>query len=147
MSCASCFQVTHCLELRDETVITGYRQAAGLSNSMHRLTASLLLVLLLAGTLAPVALAISVAPPHACCLRKPQRDKGSHDFSFRAPNCCRHDCCRSLTVSHWSYLWTWTKSYISPPSATLRSELHPFNLPKTLHFSRPVRAPPKFSIS
>src|SRR5882672_6743134 len=45
--------------------------------AMHRLTARLLLVLLLVGTFAPVALAISAPVLHACCMRKPLHDQGS----------------------------------------------------------------------
>ena len=44
---------------------------------MYRLTARLLLVLLLAGTFVPVAMAVSAPVPHACCMRKPMHDHGS----------------------------------------------------------------------
>ena len=44
---------------------------------MHRLTARLLLILMLSGTFAPAALAISAESPHACCKRKPLHDHGS----------------------------------------------------------------------
>ena len=55
---------------------------------MHRVIARLLLVLLLTGIIAPVALAISAAPPHACCLRKPMQGRPSHDAQFQAPPGC-----------------------------------------------------------
>src|SRR5277367_2338203 len=50
---------------------------------MHRLTARVLMVLLLAGVLVPVAEAITAPTPHACCLRKPMHD--SQDAEFQAP--------------------------------------------------------------
>ena len=42
---------------------------------MHRLTARLLLVLLLVGVFVPVALAISATSAHACCMRKPMHGR------------------------------------------------------------------------
>jgi hypothetical protein len=70
---------------------------------MHRLTARFLLILLLVGTFAPVALAIAAPAPHACCMRKPLHDAASHSSTFSAPaSCCSHDCCRPLNRAHWA---------------------------------------------
>src|SRR5882762_8142351 len=66
---------------------------------MHRLTARLLLILMLSGTLAPAALAVSAPSPHACCKRKPLHNHGGHSSEFRASDCGNHNCCRPLTVA------------------------------------------------
>ncbi len=59
---------------------------------MHRLTARLLLLFLLASAFAPVLQGLSAEPPHACCLRKlhgtGERGAGVHDSANRDGNCC-----------------------------------------------------------
>jgi hypothetical protein len=71
--------------------------------TMHRLTARLLLIFALTGNLVPLALA-AATPAHACCLRKvanhchtpaAQLDQPS----IRAKGCCNHDCCRAATTA------------------------------------------------
>jgi len=82
---------------------------------MHRATARFLLVLLLVGIFVPVALAISAAPAHACCLRKPMHGRPSHDAQFQAPPaCCQHDCCRPLTASRGAHLTSKTCAQATP---------------------------------
>ena len=115
---------------------------------MHRAIARLLLVLLLVGIFVPVALAISAAPAHACCLRKPMHGRSSHDAEFQAPaGCCQHDCCRPLTVSQWAHVTPAVCSQVTPASATLESERQatPFTVP--VNHAHSGRAPPQFSIS
>ena len=76
---------------------------------MHRLTARLLLLLALVGNLAPIALAATAAPPHACCLRKGFHH--CHDslasengqLLIRDASCCQSDCCRAVTTSRWAH--------------------------------------------
>jgi hypothetical protein len=113
---------------------------------MHRLTARVLMVLLLAGVLAPVAMAISAPTPHACCLRKPMHD--SRDAEFQAPpGCCDHDCCRPLTVSQWADLGPGAATCNSLPAAHLQSDaLHADALSLTYH-ALSVRGPPPSSIA
>src|SRR5271168_4171211 len=90
---------------------------------MHRVIARLLLVLLLVGTFAPVALAISAPSLHACCMRKPMHGRASHESEFHSPpGCCQHDCCRSLTVSQWADVSLGVGTQVAPASASLRSE-------------------------
>src|SRR5580692_9390779 len=90
---------------------------------MHRLTARLLLVLLLVGVFVPVALAISATPAHACCMRKPMHGRPSHDAEFQGPpGCCQHDCCRPLTVSQSAHLTPAVCSQVAPASATLQCQ-------------------------
>jgi len=115
---------------------------------MHRLTARLLLVLLLTGILVPVALAISAAPPHACCLRKPMHGRPSHDAQFQAPpGCCQHDCCRSITVSQWAHVSPLASAQVSPASATLQSEWQGLCFAVSIKHAHSGRAPPQFSIA
>ena len=71
---------------------------------MHRLTARLLLVLFLAGTFAPVALAISAPPPHACCMRKPMHGPGSRSLQTSTAGGEHHNCCPPATTAQWAEL-------------------------------------------
>jgi len=115
---------------------------------MRRLTARLLLIVLLVGVFVPVALAISAPPPHACCKRKPLDNSASHDCEFQAaPTCCQHDCYRPLTVSHWVHLGPRSSAHVIDPSATLLLELRPVHRTVNLDASHSVRAPPPSSIA
>jgi hypothetical protein len=114
---------------------------------MHRLTARLLLILMLSGTLAPAALAISAPSPHACCKRKPLHNHGGHSSEFRAPDSANHDCCRSLTVSERAQPRPSTGGCVSQPSATLLQPINPSYRIIDFSESRSARAPPTFSIA
>jgi hypothetical protein len=115
---------------------------------MHRLTARFVLILLLVGVFAPVALAISAPTPHACCLRKPMHDRSSHNFEFNAPpGCCQRDCCRPLTVSQWAHLTPSAGARRTPASATLLSDQRLINLTAAVNNAHSGRAPPQFSIA
>jgi hypothetical protein len=80
-----------------------------LIGSMHRLTARLLLFIALVGNLAPLALAATSAPPHACCVRKAAHHchdsavSESNQFVIRDASCCDHDCCRAAISAQWSH--------------------------------------------
>ena len=114
---------------------------------MHRLTARLLLLLLLTGILVPVALAISAAPPHACCLRKPMHSRPSHDAQFQSPpGCCQHDCCRPLTVSRGVHL-TSKSCAQATASSILQSEREPICFAYSVNHAHSGRAPPQLSIA
>jgi hypothetical protein len=114
---------------------------------MHRLTARLLLILLLVSVFAPVALAISTPAPHACCMRK-AHDGDRQDSEFQPPpDCCQHSCCRPLTVSLWAHVQLSTNTRVIPASAPLPSGLgliHRISGGNCSHF---VRGPPQFSIA
>lgn len=73
---------------------------------MQRITARLLLLFALVGSVLPIALAATVAPPHACCLRMAHKCHGAassgSDASFSAANCCSQDCSRAVTTSQWA---------------------------------------------
>ncbi len=114
---------------------------------MHRLTARLLLILLLVSVFAPVALAISTPEPHACCLRKPLGD-GQHESEIQSrPNCCQHNCCRPLTVSLWAHFGPSASARVTPISVPLPSQLRSIHRTIGGDRSHSVRAPPQFSIA
>jgi hypothetical protein len=71
---------------------------------MHRLIASSLLVVFLAGIFAPAAMALSQEPPHACCLRKASHchEDVQAEPALSAGGCAQHNCCRSLAVRQWA---------------------------------------------
>jgi|HubBroStandDraft_6_1064221.scaffolds.fasta_scaffold1022447_2 hypothetical protein len=115
---------------------------------MHRLTARLLLVLLLVGVFAPVAMAVSAEQAHACCLRKPMHGRASHDAEFHAsPGCCQHDCCGSQTVSQWAHLSRSATDRRMPASTSLRSVQPPIVLALEVSRAHSGRAPPQISIA
>jgi len=115
---------------------------------MHRLTARLLLTLVLVGVFAPVAMAISAPAPHACCMRKAMHDHGGHNSEFKAPPaCCQHDCCRPLTVSHWAQLRPSGDAFLAPLAANLPLPAESVNLTPVVDASHSGRAPPQLSIA
>ncbi len=114
---------------------------------MHRLTARSLLILILSGTFAPAALAISAESPHACCKRKPLHDHGGRSSEFRAPDSANHDCCRSLTISQRAQPRPPISGSVSQPSATLVQEMGPGYRIIAFIDSRSARAPPAFFIA
>jgi len=115
---------------------------------MHRATARLLLFLLLVGVFVPVALAISAAPPHACCLRKPMHSSSSHDAQFQAPPaCCQHDCCRPLTVSRGARPASKTSAQATSASTIFQLDREPIGFASSVNHAHSGRAPPKFFIA
>ena len=115
---------------------------------MHRLTARLLVVLSLMGVFAPVALAILVPTPHACCLRKPLHGRTSHNSEFNAPpGCCQHDCCRPLTVSRWAQLTPPAGLQFTPTAAILRAPQRLAHFVTAAYNAHSSRAPPQFPIN
>jgi hypothetical protein len=114
---------------------------------MNRLTARLLLTLMLLGTLAPAALAVYAPSPHACCKRKPLHNHGGHSSEFRASDRGNHDCCRPLTVSQRAQPCPSVSGCFSPPSATLLQQRNPSYRIIDFRESRSARAPPTLSIA
>lgn len=110
---------------------------------MQRQTARLLLVLLLVGIFAPVALAISAPATHACCLRKPLHDDGYHGARIQAPNCCDHNCCRPLIVTQWAHASSFRQAYetVAQPLRTDANNASASDLFFSYSFSR---APPQY---
>ncbi|HKI26642.1 MAG TPA: hypothetical protein VKA07_09975 [Candidatus Sulfotelmatobacter sp.] len=83
--------------------------------NMHRLTARLLLLFALAGSILPLAQAVTASPVPECCRRMGAHHcqdasaasasaSGSSQASFRAPGCCHGDCGRAVTTAQWAHL-------------------------------------------
>jgi hypothetical protein len=80
---------------------------------MHRLIAKFLLLVALVGNLAPLALAATAAPLHACCVRKAvhrchdslasEQVSETAQLVFRDAGGCNHDCCRAVTTTRWAH--------------------------------------------
>ena len=113
---------------------------------MQRLTATLLLLAMLMGILAPVSLALSQESPHACCLRKQPHHHDSNQGSFDSRH-CGQDCCRPVMVKQWAQ----TRPPVVPGAAAPARE----RIQKTLRpdhkfqflASKSVRAPPDSLLS
>jgi hypothetical protein len=109
---------------------------------MYRLTARLLLVLLLASTFVPVAMAMSGPVPHACCMRRPMHEPGSGAREVREVGGRTGNCCPPVTTGQWAELGSEIESNAHPLLAYLSPGAHP-----SLHSDhavslRPVRGPP-----
>jgi len=109
---------------------------------MHRLTARLLLVLLLVGTLAPVALAISAPPAHACCMRKALHDHGSRSLELQQVGSRNGNCCPPVTTAHWAELGSGVNAGTSVLSVNLPPDLAPVFPCNDGNAIHPVRGPP-----
>jgi hypothetical protein len=110
---------------------------------MVRLTAKLLLGLLLASTFVPAVMAISAPAPHACCMRKPMHDHGSGTGDVQAVG-GQHgqNCCPPVTTAHWADVAVGIDSNTHPLRAYLPPDSHPALYSYHANLLRPVRGPP-----
>lgn len=109
---------------------------------MYRLTARVLLVLLLVSIFAPAALAVSAPPPHACCMRKPLHDHGSRSLDVRMVGGGHRSCCPPVTTAHWADLGLRVSTSVRLLSVNLDRDVAPVlrsNDENSLQF---VRGPP-----
>jgi len=106
---------------------------------MYRLTARLLLVLLLVDTFAQAAVALSATPPHACCLRR-LHQQNTHDSQLRAPE--DHSCCRSIASTQWAELRTPSQACVHLASNEMAIGPRTLALAVQRRASDSVRAPP-----
>lgn len=135
--------------------------------NMDRITARLLLLVLLAGTFTPFAAAVSMPDSHPHCLRKPlpaapaNDMPGCHhhaaspvhqeDAAETAPAdqvsdfsqcCCDHECCRSMARSQWAQASLTGSAHETEPSVSLVAALYTSVRSFDLSLYRSVRAPP-----
>ncbi len=117
---------------------------------MQRLTAKLLLLFALVGTIVPIALAVT-APPHACCIRKTHHchDSASPESTQLAfsSKTCDHDCCRAVSTSKWAHLQLGIRpAYVQniEPGA---SDPQPHSPALDLNASISPRAPPQLFLA
>jgi hypothetical protein len=120
----------------------GFTRAQKPDITMHRLTARLLLVLLLVGTFAPVALALTAPPPHECCLRKPLHDHGSMSFAVRTTGRDHQNCCPPVTTAQWAELGSYITARTHLSSAPLQADLTPVQRSNPADTFHSGRAPP-----
>jgi hypothetical protein len=119
---------------------------------MHRLTARFLLLFTLVGTFAPLALAMTAAPPHACCLRKAAHQchgsaPESDQRTIQDAGCCNHDSGRAVTTSQWASPQPWTTSTIAQNVEARIPDTRTDSPSSDLRASQSTRAPPPISIS
>jgi hypothetical protein len=118
---------------------------------MQRLTARILAFVMLVGTLAPLTLARSGEPPHACCLRKKPHCHsgvaGSSELAFRSPNCDPHNCCKGLLAGHWAKPQARLAARVVLQPSPLSSSSRPSFHPAGVKASHAIRAPPQLSFS
>lgn len=117
---------------------------------MQRLTPRFLLLFALIGTFVPLALAVTAAPPHACCLGKSvHRCHGSDpdERVIRGNSCCNKNYNRAVITSQWAHPQSSLASFyvqtIESRLAQSRAEA-PAN---ELLSSQSTRAPPQLSIA
>jgi hypothetical protein len=114
---------------------------------MQRLTARLLLLFALVGSLVPLALAATSAP-RACCFRKGLHHcqdspaSESEQPVIRDATCSNHDCCRAVTTGKWACSQPrLALSFLETINALL-TEAHPSSPANPTAEFRPSRAPP-----
>ncbi len=117
---------------------------------MQRLTARFLLLFALLGTFVPLALEVTAAPPHACCLRKSAHQCHGSDpeeRAFRDTSCCNQNYSRAVTTSQWAHP---RSSLASLSVRTVEARLIESRVqaPANRRFaSQSTRAPPQVSIA
>jgi hypothetical protein len=117
---------------------------------MQRLTARLLLLFALAGTFVPVALAVTAAPPHACCLRKAVHQCHGSDPDervIRGNSCCSQSYNRAVTTSQCAHLRPSLAVIAAQNVEAQIAEARAETPSTTLFASQSTRAPPQVSIA
>lgn len=109
---------------------------------MTRVTARLLLILLLVISFAPAAVAITTPSVRSCCIRQGHRFLG-HAQILDLPGCCRRGACAlPLTVFLWAALPPQATFFAAPFRITLQSQRDVFHRITRRHAAGSVRAPP-----
>jgi hypothetical protein len=131
------------------TAISGESSTPNHESFMRRLTARILLVLLLVGVMAPAALAFSAPPTCACChgkccMRKMRHMRASHGPAVRSAACCGHACNCWLGTTQYAHPQSLASALSALASASLVSHPGPAcgaTQPDAAHSGR---APPAF---
>ena len=117
---------------------------------MQRLTAKLLLLFALIGTIIPIATAVT-APQHACCIRKTHHchESASSDSAQLAitSQTCEHDCCRAVSTSQWANLQLGLSPAVVQNIETYTADTHPSTPAAPHSLSLSARAPPQLSVA
>jgi hypothetical protein len=120
-------------------------------DNMQRRIALFQLLLALAGTLVPVALAATAASPHTCCIRATHHCHDSammsDQLALRDASCCNHDCRRAATTAQWPHSQS-QQTTISAPQIDARvAEPHLRLAITELSASQSPRGPPLITIA
>jgi hypothetical protein len=119
---------------------------------MHRLTARFLLWFALSGAFAPLALALTAAPAHSCCLRKAHHCHSftvaqSDPLNVHSPGCCSRESGRAVATSQWASPQPWAASAFADKAAGKVTESPAIPPATQLFTSQSTRAPPSISIA
>ena len=115
---------------------------------MQRSTARFLLVFALIGTFVPLALAITAAPPHACCLRKSAHQCHGSDpdeRAIRGNSCCNQNYSRAVTTSQWAHPQPSSTSVSVQTVQARLAETRVEDPANQVFASQSTRAPPQVS--
>lgn len=121
--------------------------------TMHRLTARFLLLFALAGTFAPLALAATTPPMHACCRRKaahPCHESATSDsdqLAVRGTGCCTQGAGHAVTTAQWAIPRPGMTAAFAPTADACVNESHPDAPATNLAASDSTRAPPQISLA
>jgi hypothetical protein len=74
-------------------------------------------------------------------------DDSPHQAEFQALDCCHHNCCRPLTVTHWAQPRPALRALVADQPAKLLLHLGFLRRTVRLNPSLSVRAPPTSSIA
>src|SRR5579859_4090562 len=119
---------------------------------MHRLVARLLLSVALAGNVIPLALAVTTAPRHACCVRKAAHSchgssaTDADQLAIRNSGCCRQDCSRAVAFSKVG-LGPQSAGFYSPSGHDRLAAAESLAPVRTRRTRQSTRAPPRLSSS
>ncbi|MFZ0770350.1 MAG: hypothetical protein WCA49_21910 [Candidatus Sulfotelmatobacter sp.] len=117
---------------------------------MHHLTARLLLFFALVGNLAPLAIAATAAPPHACCVRKgvhrchDSLSSETEQLAIRGTGCCNQDRCRAAISAQWAHPKSQAASFFLQNIDAHLAESQPDSPASVSAEFQSTRAPPAF---
>jgi hypothetical protein len=115
---------------------------------MHRLTARLVLLLLLVSVLTPLAVAAAGPQPHACCLAKMRcRHSSSRETNFHAQTPCRTGCCPRAVRAQWAAISSHAATDVSLLAAPHFRDLPSLDGSFHVNFSCSGRGPPLLSLA
>jgi hypothetical protein len=119
---------------------------------MQRWTAKFLLLFALAGIFVSLALAVTAAPAHACCLRKSVHqchgsDSEADQRTIHTTGCCNHDCCRAVRTSQSAHPQPSLKSDLAQNIGARVSESRSATPVTELFATQSTRAPPQIFIA
>jgi len=112
---------------------------------MHRLTARILLVLVLVSTLVPVAMAVNGPCQHACCLRMMHSHRQA--ATLQTVPQAGGNCCPPMTTQQWAQVSSAAGVQIAAVLQVSSPQLPGSHNGLLLAFSHTGRAPPTPSLS